>query len=519
MIAREDIPGDQRLVAYVVAQHAPTSLEARLEPEAQRDAERKLEAELKNFAQNKLPEYMVPSHVVLLEHWPLSPNGKVDRKALPAPPRKTDDWAVADGPVTPTEQAVMAIWCELLGMDRVGIHADFFALGGHSLLAMRLMIQLQQRFERPLPLSSFIFNPTIAHLAAQLDALQAPAPSASAPTADTQSEPTGRGNAPGDETSDEEEALRKFYDLLGQQEALNRARRQWLQRPPARSRVERLIQRLPAPTACLLLRRLVRAPRAQQRYWAEEVALIRAFHGAIDPSVTVELLVENSLFYNLLALYGFNQRQAGRSMLGRAPETVSQVTGWEWLEQARQEGNGAIIAANHNIALWWLTEAIYNKLAQATIMGMERMIRQKRLDEEIATPVLYARQLEVALEVLQRGESVLIMPDAQAGTSNSREVHFLGRRRIVRLGFAELALQTGAPVLPLLSEMEPGKPINLRLLAPLDAGDATMPYAARVEHLSNQYLAHLERAWRAVPWALPWDQMKAHLAFPSVAKR
>ena len=181
----------------------------------------------------------------------------------------------------------------------------------------------------------------------------------------------------------------------------------------------------------------------RQRYWYSEVALIRAFHAAIDTQVAAELMVENSLFYNLLIKYGFNQRQAGRSMLGRAPETVLQVTGLELLEQARQQGSGVIVANHHCLAQWWLTRETLDKLAQTSIFNVEGVIRDKQLDKEIASSILYSRQLEIALKALQRGEFVAIAPDANEGTSPRHAIHFHGRQKTMRFGFAELALLTG----------------------------------------------------------------------------
>jgi acyl-coenzyme A synthetase/AMP-(fatty) acid ligase len=114
---REDSPGDKRLIAYVVShqQLSPTN------------------NELKNYLREKLPEYMVPSAFIFLESLPLTPNGKLDRKALPAPdhsrPELDDDFAV---PTTPVEEILANTWAEILKLDKVGIHDNFFHLGGHS---------------------------------------------------------------------------------------------------------------------------------------------------------------------------------------------------------------------------------------------------------------------------------------------------------------------------------------------------------------------------------------------------
>ncbi|HET7461935.1 MAG TPA: non-ribosomal peptide synthase/polyketide synthase [Longimicrobium sp.] len=148
--AREDVPGDKRLVAYVTGD-AP-------EPET-----------LRAHLRQSLPEHMVPGAFVVLDAFPLTPNGKVDRKALPAPDLAGDaDTYVA--PRTPAEAAVAAIWAEVLGMDRVGVEDSFFALGGHSLLATRVMSRLREALGAELPLRAIFETPTPAALAARIAA-------------------------------------------------------------------------------------------------------------------------------------------------------------------------------------------------------------------------------------------------------------------------------------------------------------------------------------------------------------
>ncbi|MCP4571771.1 MAG: amino acid adenylation domain-containing protein, partial [bacterium] len=150
VLAREDVPGDKRLVAYVVA-----------EAEAELDRGR-----LRAWLTAKLPEYMVPWAFVLLEALPATPNGKADRAALPAPETTGRRRYVA--PRDPPELALAQLWQELLGIERVGVRDDFFALGGHSLLAVRLMAAIRARTGHDLPLEVLFRGPTIERLAALL---------------------------------------------------------------------------------------------------------------------------------------------------------------------------------------------------------------------------------------------------------------------------------------------------------------------------------------------------------------
>jgi nonribosomal peptide synthetase DhbF len=149
VMARGDEAGDKRLVAYVI----------RVD-EAGVDA-----GELRAHLQRSLPEYMVPSAFVLLEALPLTPNGKVDRRALPAPEVDAAVRGAYEAPRTPTEEALAALWSEVLKLERVGIDDDFFELGGHSLLAMRMMARLREMFEVDLPMQTIFEATTVRKLA------------------------------------------------------------------------------------------------------------------------------------------------------------------------------------------------------------------------------------------------------------------------------------------------------------------------------------------------------------------
>jgi len=133
---------------------------------------RHLIPQLRSYLEQNLPEYMVPSAFVVLEALPLTPNGKVNRRALPAP-----DWVKRDGGAdavarSPIEQKLASIWAELLGLNRVGIHDNFFQLGGHSLLATQLTSRIRDAFGVELPLRSVFEAPTIAPLAKAIEDLQ-----------------------------------------------------------------------------------------------------------------------------------------------------------------------------------------------------------------------------------------------------------------------------------------------------------------------------------------------------------
>ncbi|MFP2923715.1 alpha/beta fold hydrolase [Pyxidicoccus sp. 3LG] len=149
VLAREDVPGDVRLVGYAV----PRTGQA-VEPEV-----------LSRFVRERLPDYMVPSHFLVLEAFKLSANGKVDRKALPVPGRERTSTRAVVAPRSALELQLVRLWEEVLGVSPLGIEDDFFALGGHSLLAVRLMSRLQQQLGRGLPLAALFGGATVERIA------------------------------------------------------------------------------------------------------------------------------------------------------------------------------------------------------------------------------------------------------------------------------------------------------------------------------------------------------------------
>jgi amino acid adenylation domain-containing protein/thioester reductase-like protein len=154
VIAREDIPENKRLVAYVVPQpKSPVTVN-----------------ELQNFLKDKLPEFMIPSAVVLLKELPLSANGKVDRKALPAPEQVRSN-LIGDFvlPRTSVEELLTKIWAEVLKIEKVSIYDNFFELGGHSLLTTQLLAKVKEAFNLDISLRSLLEKPTVAGLSENIE--------------------------------------------------------------------------------------------------------------------------------------------------------------------------------------------------------------------------------------------------------------------------------------------------------------------------------------------------------------
>ncbi|WP_236721488.1 amino acid adenylation domain-containing protein [Trichormus sp. NMC-1] len=154
VICREDIPGDKRLVAYII-------------PTSNKNSPSAISEQIREYLKQKLPNYMVPSAFVVLETFPLTPNGKIDHRALPAV-----DFTFAKSnytaPRTPTEEILSNIWSQVLKVDNIGIEDNFFELGGHSLIATQVISLIRQTFNLELPLRLLFETPTIAKISEQI---------------------------------------------------------------------------------------------------------------------------------------------------------------------------------------------------------------------------------------------------------------------------------------------------------------------------------------------------------------
>src|SRR5215469_5565304 len=158
-MAREDVPGNKRLVAYLVPKPSVS------DPEV-------LISELRSRIAEKLPEFMIPSAFVVLDTMPRSPNGKINRGALPAPELSRDESEAFIPPRNLVEEKLAEIWSEVLHIQRISIHDNFFALGGHSLLATQVVSRVRNWAQVELPLRAMFETPTVAELALRISHIE-----------------------------------------------------------------------------------------------------------------------------------------------------------------------------------------------------------------------------------------------------------------------------------------------------------------------------------------------------------
>ncbi len=155
VILREDIPGNKRLVAYIVAYKSSST----------QDQDISLENKFRNYLLEKLPQYFIPSNFVILNLFPLTPNGKIDRKNLPSPESSlVNSKKEYISPRTTIEKTLASIWEEILEIKRISIHDNFFELGGHSLQGIKLVSKISIAMNLDISVRILFLNPTIAQL-------------------------------------------------------------------------------------------------------------------------------------------------------------------------------------------------------------------------------------------------------------------------------------------------------------------------------------------------------------------
>ncbi|AKD55177.1 non-ribosomal peptide synthetase [Spirosoma radiotolerans] len=163
VMAREDRPGDQRLVAYVVTNRALVNGAFLEQIPAWR-----------TMLRDVLPDYMIPADFVGLQQLPITPNGKIDRKALPRPEAVPVAHETGGEPASAMEKLIYTIWTDVLGVEKISVDHDFFELGGHSMIAVQMMTRLEKETGRRLPLSTLLVYPTVRKLARLLQTEERP---------------------------------------------------------------------------------------------------------------------------------------------------------------------------------------------------------------------------------------------------------------------------------------------------------------------------------------------------------
>lgn len=471
----------------------------------------------------ELPAYMLPGRIIVLDALPRQSNGKVNWFDLPMPDAARPDLDTPYvAPRSELEQQLADIWAEVLELDEVGIADSFFDLGGDSITTMAMLLKVEQYTGCTIP-RAFLCNPTIATIAGLLagGAVEPPLDPVSA---------TGAANIPTAQAS-------------------GSARLPGLLRRLARGVENRIFEHplgMPYQEGMNWLRGWAGQPLVQRIRYSQQRRLFRAFAASFDSPLTDDTgafaeAILNSIWGQYIRQIGLGRpvaeyltalqdapwrfwRDLGNQLAAslRAPNGPApfEIAGEALLQDAIRQGRGVILAAPHlpTLGVYKVILASLGIVPHSVTGAAFREAHAELTAANTSSPisphrrVQRAHELLRARELLQQGEAVYIPIDAAAGVG-PRIYTPVGERLFpFNVGAIELALATGAPMLPMTTLLQPDNRLRLTVGVPLDTGDAGLPHAERVWSTAQACGAFLTTLWRGAPYARTWGDMRHYLA-------
>jgi amino acid adenylation domain-containing protein len=503
-IAFQPEEGGKRLVAY-------------LTPES---GNRPTVGEIRRVLSTHLPDYMLPSVFIWLDELPRTPSGKVDRKKLPSPSGVRPEIGVEYvAPRTALEEQIASIWRSLLQLERVGVEDNYFDLGGDSLMALEMAGKVERLTRQALPLR-FFENPTIARLMEMLDGGAQP------DLAETARIRNG-GKAGVGKPSNKKRAfaVRKYSS----EDVLHGLK--WI--------LGAWVMQKSYEEGCQWLSWWVRQPMAQRFYRAEQNLFnrfVNSLEGRNKPGPeTFEVNLLGNLVSSLrlagnewdISVRYMERLRRSNSRFWRslarlveeAPmnefDKYFEFAGLEHLEQARRGGRGVIIVSYHSLGSHSSTAGLSRRLGMEDIPTIsQKHARVTNLQEQGAAKeaALYARTALQAQRILEQGKTIQAVSDLDYGSDGQYRAVLGGRAYNLKLGFTELAVNTGARVVPKFSLYLANGKILTTLKAPFEEGAGSRQ--ERTLHLMRQYTDFINESWRTVPESLRWSRIARHFRQP-----
>ena len=388
------------------------------------------------------------------------------------------------------EQEVVAIWTEVLGVASIGVHENFFELGGSSLTMITMLSQIRTQFGKEISANTFLQASTVAGMVEYL-----------------QDAAVGRISAE-----------KSHVDIV---QRLFSGRTMLSSQPTVRQRLQDTF--VPLALRMKLIHFWSRSRWVHRTYFFEEQALIQRLLVELGCSAQLtDAALTRHLTRRLVDDYA---RGALRRSVRRQIDRWVDVDGRQYLEEALRAGNGVIVASLHTLAPYTLPRVILDQLngqehVQMTgphilteAPGYLNIFKGYFGDDNpqtVAAKFLSAQYDAARLE-LERGGMVHIVADGGFGGGKSLELPFLGRQRVFRTGFAHLALDTGATVIPMSLRLQMNGQLKLRFEAAFDKGPETISYDERTVSLVQQYCDFMSQVWLEEPANLKISDIEEQL--------
>lgn len=489
------------------------------------------ETELKTFATENLPDYMVPSRIIILDELPLNSNGKVDRKALPVLDslRRTNGTNFV-APRTELERKICEVWQDILKIDVIGIHDDFFESGGDSLIFLQMIIRIEKLVGQKIS-NKFLETPTISNLVSELNAPSLEGSQTNGKISEN-SRVMSRINQRESSRTRKSVGFRKklrqlesTLTILPFLHILNKSYPDgilWLLRSYSHSRVFRflygyqykLLENFLEDMGCSR----ENAARIMPASFAGNV-LINLYARTVDDDETIQSSkrMEESpyLFWNSLV------KVIHETPLDQLDQFFS-LSGQNHLEQAIEKKKGVILVTYHTTAGRFASQALSRRMGikRITTITQKVALQQGSKRKELNSPhrtskrpdsVLFAIEALKGQHLLMEGSVIQLVGDIETyDFQNSKNI--ANRKYTFKTGFAELAVNTGAVVLPLYSALQPDGHIHTTILPPLDPGSGD--HDSMVNTLMDGYVSFLNMAWAEAPQSLRWTRYRTHLKKP-----
>lgn len=513
VVAHPSHNGDSRLIAYLAPREMPGPTTS----------------ELRERLAQSLPTYMIPARFFVLENLPRNANGKVDRRALPPPGRTRPE---LDTPFVPPrteiETQIANIWCELLDLDEVGVHDNFFALGGDSLLAINLVLEIEKWFARQVP-PDYFRKPTIAALATLMS------DEAESPEFTTQTETHPASPNPW---------AHRIARLRARQVSLGTIARWAIREVSLRLTFRQGVRWLTWWFSHRTISHVL--------YKSERAKFIRLCESLGNPGAASESafqirMLSNAIWMNagqwqdvLLKPGGFlcvmreSRHRFWQSFVnlvdqsvGIARDRIIVFDGIEHLANARAKGRGVILVSYHSPTGSIATALLAQYTDTGPILTISPAVAHWIVESEEPARLQTSNlnQIAMATAVAVRGQRILkeggivqVYNDIASPEAGTFSFFIGGRVYDFKSGFAELALSTGASVIPVYSTHQADGRIRIRILPPLEPL-ANANHPAQVRDLVEQYARFVENTWRNVPESISWYVTQLHFERPVVAEQ
>jgi acyl-coenzyme A synthetase/AMP-(fatty) acid ligase/lauroyl/myristoyl acyltransferase/acyl carrier protein len=508
--------GNKRLVAYYTT----------------KDDHKIATGQLRGRLAKRLPQHMIPSVILPLDNLPQTPSGKVDRKALPMPSLTRASLEVPyRAPRTMLEKQLASIWEKLLDMTDIGIDDNFFELGGDSLISMQMVLLVESATGSQIP-NEYFKQPTIANLTGYVDGQHAE-------ELDLSKQHVPR-SAPLNEDSLSSKVLAKLRhpdDLLYSLSL--RARKpfqtkmlsmpypeamDWLLKWSQNSLVHRLLFHREKT----ILQNFLNSIEAKPEDWLSVFSLTLAgnFWAGLAPKMhgTGAIAYEDTGFRFWTSFAALIE-----DVTPEAGNRFARVNGFDYLREAYQQSSGVILLSYHGIVTRLATVFVEKWLGCEPVPVIsprlslrweserfERNLHQENLRLSIAKE--QARHGAYALlrgyRYLTQGQIVRAYVDNGFSSRGDYPINVCGRQYQMRTGWADLAIQTGAAVIPVLSVLQPDGSIEVTFLPALSWDQNSPDKFDQTARLMEQFADFLTEAYRRYPESLRWKIMENHYTYP-----